>query len=180
MNRPALVALAALGLAAACAAPLRAENAVAGETYWHVGATPPPSGFPAIKSVSISTTQIRPGRPVTGHVETSENVRYVEARIDYRNVPLHEDGPGRFSLSYTVPWWLPPWLRHGYTLQIIARSVDGVETVRGHPGHRSLRAPFDELRVSSAWIVSSANAAWYARMSVTSGKRRSVRCSPSS
>ena len=103
------------------------------EGYAHVGATPPPSGYPAIKSFSISTTQIHPGRPVHGAVETSTNVHYVEARVEYRAVAMHEDGPGRFSLTYTVPWWLPPWLRHGYTLQIIARSVDGVETSRAIP-----------------------------------------------
>jgi hypothetical protein len=127
-----LVAAALLTLPAL---PCRAAgpDAVAAGTYRHVGATPPPSGFPVIKSVSISTTTIRAGRPVNGYVETSENVKYVEARIDYRAVPLHEDAPGRFSLSYTVPWWLPPWLRHGYTLEIIARSVDGVEAVRGIP-----------------------------------------------
>ncbi|GAC1659830.1 MAG: hypothetical protein NVS4B13_05930 [Candidatus Elarobacter sp.] len=104
----------------------------AGE-FAHVGPTPPPHGYPAIKSVSISTTAIRPGRPVHGAVETSDNVHYVEARIDYRAVAMHEDAPGKFSVSYTVPWWLPPWLRHGYTLQIIARSVDGVETARDIP-----------------------------------------------
>ncbi|HYW53846.1 MAG TPA: hypothetical protein VE826_07750 [Dongiaceae bacterium] len=104
-----------------------------GAAYAHVGPTPPPHGYPAIKSFTISTTQIRPGRAVRGDVVTSENVRYVEARVDYREVAMHEDGPGRFSLSYTVPWWLPPWLRRGYTLQIIARSVDGVETSRSIP-----------------------------------------------
>ena len=110
-----------------------AGPAVAAETYMHVGATPPPHGFPAIKSVALSSTVVHPGRAVHGKVETSENVHYVEARIDYRNVALHEDAPGKFSLDYTVPWWLPPWLRHGYTLQIVARSVDGVEVWQGIP-----------------------------------------------
>ena len=104
-----------------------------GVAYTHVGPTPPPHGYPAIKSFTISTTQIHPGRAVHGNVETSENVHYVEARVDYREVPMREEAPGKFSLSYTVPWWLPPWLRRGYTLQIIARSVDGVETSRSIP-----------------------------------------------
>ena len=98
--------------------------------YAHVGPTPPPHGYPAITSVSISTTQIRAGRPVHGDVQTSANVHYVEARIDYRSIALHETAPGKFTLDYTVPWWLPPWLRHGYQMQIIARSIDGVETAR--------------------------------------------------
>jgi hypothetical protein len=101
--------------------------------YAHVGATPPPHGYPAIHGFAISTTEIHPGRPVHGSVETSENVHYVEARVEYRAVAMHEDAPGKFSLTYTVPWWLPPWLRHGYTLQIIARSIDGVETSRAIP-----------------------------------------------
>jgi hypothetical protein len=104
-----------------------------GVPYAHVGPTPPPHGYPAIKSFTISTTQIRPGHAVRGDVVTSENVHYVEARVDYREVPMHEEAPGKFTLSYTVPWWLPPWLRRGYTLQIIARSVDGVETSRTIP-----------------------------------------------
>jgi hypothetical protein len=104
-----------------------------GAAFAHVGPTPPPHGYPAIKSFSISTTQIRPGRAVHGDVIVTDNVNYVEARVDYRAVAMHEEAPGRFSLTYTVPWWLPPWLRHGYTLQIIARSVDGVETSRSIP-----------------------------------------------
>ena len=108
-------------------------SAAVADAYAHLGPTPPPHGYPAIKSFTLSTTQIRPGRPVHGDVVTTENVHYVEARVDYREVAMHEDGPGRFSLTYTVPWWLPPWLRHGYTLQIIARSIDGVETSRTIP-----------------------------------------------
>ena len=100
--------------------------------YAHVGPTPPPHGYPAIKSVDLPA-EIHAGRPVRGTVETSENVTYVEARIDYRSLAMHEVAPGKFSVSYTVPWWLPPWVRHGYTLQIIARSIDGVETSRAIP-----------------------------------------------
>jgi hypothetical protein len=106
---------------------------VAASPYLHVGPTPPPHGYPAINAVAISTTTIRAGRPVHGSVETSDNVNYVEVRIEYRAVAMHQDASGKFSLTYTVPWWLPPWLRHGYTLQIIARSVDGVETLREIP-----------------------------------------------
>ncbi|MBV8581683.1 MAG: hypothetical protein JOZ86_13740 [Candidatus Eremiobacteraeota bacterium] len=100
--------------------------------YAHVGPTPPPHGYPAIKSVELPT-EVHAGRPVTGTVETSDNVQYVEARIDYRSLAMHEDAPGKFSISYTVPWWLPPWLRHAYALQIVARSVDGVEIWRTVP-----------------------------------------------
>ena len=84
---------------------------------------PPPHG----------THDIRAGQTVSGRVDTSDNVGYVEARIDYRNLPMHHDGPGKFSIKYTVPWWLPWWLRHEWTLQIIARSVDGLEAKESLP-----------------------------------------------
>jgi hypothetical protein len=120
-------------IALAFALALGGGAPAAAEVYTHVGPTPPPHGYPAINAVSLSSSEIRAGRPVHGSVETSENVHYVEVRIDYRNIPMHEDAPGKFSLSYTPPWWLPPWLRRAYTLQIIARSIDGVETSRAIP-----------------------------------------------
>ena len=102
-------------------------------SYQHVGPTPPPHGMPAIKSYTISSTDLHAGQTVSGEVETSENVVNVDAKINYRYVALARTGPGRFTLSYTVPWWLPPWLRHAYTLNIIARSEDGVEAWLGIP-----------------------------------------------
>ena len=98
-----------------------------------VEAAGPPHGEPVITSVWISTHDIRAGQTVSGRVETSDNVGYVEARIDYRNLPMHHDAPGKFSIAYTVPWWLPWWLRHQWTLQIIARSVDGIEAKEQMP-----------------------------------------------
>ena len=127
----AVLALAAVMLLGQAAPSVPAT--VAAPSYTHVGATPPPHGYPQIRSMSISTRDMHAGQRVTGHVETSNNVGYVEARIDYRNIALQKIGDGRFTLQYTVPWWLPPWLRHGYTLQIIARSIDGVETMRPIP-----------------------------------------------
>ena len=131
-----MIAAVLLAIALGQSPPVTAAPAaapVAASIYQHVGPTPPPHGYPAIHDVSLSTTAVRAGRPVHGSVQTSDNVHYVEARIEYRAFAMHEDGPGRFSLTYTVPWWLPPWLRHGYTLQIIARSIDGVETLREIP-----------------------------------------------
>ena len=107
--------------------------ALAAPAYAHLGATPPPHGLPEIKSYSISTTSPRAGQTVRGEVDASANVAYVEARIGYRSTPMQQTSPAHFALTYTIPWWLPPWLRHGYDLQIIARSVDGVETSRTIP-----------------------------------------------
>ncbi len=94
----------------------------------------PIHGQPRILSIEIPANRdFHAGQTVRGSVLTSTNVGYVEARVQYRNVPLHPDGLGKFSLVYTIPWWLPPWLRHQWTLQIIARSVDGVEVKEYFP-----------------------------------------------
>jgi hypothetical protein len=76
---------------------------------------------------------MRPGQTVHSRVVTSLDVTYVEARINYRNQAMRKDSPGHFSLDYTIPWWLPPWLRHPYTLQIVARAFDGTEVKRDLP-----------------------------------------------
>jgi hypothetical protein len=122
--------LAQAGLPEPSVLPSPVATAVASDELRHVGATPPPHGYPKIHDIALSTTDIKAGSRVHGSVVTSANVGYVEARIENYNLAMHADGEGRFSLAYTVPWWLPPWLRHGYTLQIVARSVDGVEVVR--------------------------------------------------
>jgi hypothetical protein len=88
--------------------------------------TPPPHGMPAIRSYQLSERVVHSFDTVRGHVETSPNVGYVEARITNYAVAMTRDGVGRFSLSYKVPW-IPFWLHRAYTLQIVARSVDGVE-----------------------------------------------------
>jgi hypothetical protein len=93
----------------------------------------PAHGQPVITSVWISARDIRAGQTVSGRVETSDNIGYVEARIDWRSLVLHQDAPGKFSIAYTVPWWLPPWLRHQWTLEIIAHSVDGLSAKEDLP-----------------------------------------------
>jgi hypothetical protein len=95
-------------------------------------ATPPRHGMPAIHTYDISERVIHSFDTVRGHVETSENVGYVEARITNYALPMTRDGVGRFSLAYKVPW-IPFWLHRSYTLQIIARSVDGVEVKANIP-----------------------------------------------
>ncbi len=90
--------------------------------------------MPKILAISMPADRnFHAGQTIRGSVETSSNVGYVEARVQYRYQPLQRDGVGKFSLSYTIPWWLPPWLRHAWTLQIIARSVDGVEVKQEFP-----------------------------------------------
>lgn len=96
-------------------------------------ALPAPHGQPKIFSVDLPERVFRAGETVHGSVVTSKNVGYVEARVEYRNVPLHQDGPGKFSLSYTIPWLAIFARRGAWTLQIIARSVDGVEVKEYFP-----------------------------------------------
>jgi hypothetical protein len=94
----------------------------------------PVHGLPQILAIVMPADHnFHAGQTIRGTVETSPNVGYVEARIQYRNKPLHSEGPGKFTLAYTIPWWLPPWLRHDWTLQIVARSIDGVEVKRDIP-----------------------------------------------
>jgi hypothetical protein len=99
------------------------------------GPSPVPiHGLPKFISIDIPADRdFHAGQTVRGSVVTTPNVGYVEARVDYRNTPMHRDGLGKFSLVYKIPWWLPPWLRHEWTLQIIARSVDGIEVKQDFP-----------------------------------------------
>jgi hypothetical protein len=118
------------GAASSGSAAAAVGDATPAPVYRHLGDNPPAHGYPEIRTLHLSTTEVRPGHAVSAEVTTSDNVGYVEARVNNFNAAFHRDGPGQFSLTYTVPWWLPPWLRKPYALQFIARSVDGVETVR--------------------------------------------------
>ncbi len=120
----------------------------------------PAHSEPVITSVWLSTKDIRAGQTVSGRVETSDNVGYVEARIDYRNLPLHHDAPGKFSVVYTVPWWLPWWLRHEWTLQIIARSVDGTEAKEQLPVIPTCRGTAQSISAHAATSTRSLAPGW--------------------
>ncbi len=89
----------------------------------------PAHGLPTIESVAIPSLQMRPGQFVDGQVRTSPNVGYVEVRVRNYNAPLVMTSLGHFTLHYRVPF-LPPFLVGHWPLQIIARSVDGVEVKR--------------------------------------------------
>jgi hypothetical protein len=116
---------------------LVAALALFSATFAEPAAQPSPipvHGLPKILAISMPADRnFHAGQTIRGSVETSPNVGYVEARIQYRNQPMRQEGVGKFTLAYTIPWWLPPWLRHAWTLQIIARSVDGVEVKEEFP-----------------------------------------------
>jgi hypothetical protein len=93
----------------------------------------PEHGFPEIHDVQFtSSAQLRPGTNLQATVVTSANINHVEARVKYWNVIFQQTAPGKFVLSYKVPFLPPAALGH-WDLDVIARSVDGVEAKRTFP-----------------------------------------------
>ena len=93
----------------------------------------PEHGFPEIEDVDWSApATVHPGTRIAATVVTSSNVHYVEGRVKYWNVALTEIAPGRFKLNYRIPL-LPPSAIGHWNVEVIARSVDGVETKRSFP-----------------------------------------------
>jgi hypothetical protein len=93
----------------------------------------PEHGFPEIHEVQFtSSAQLRPGTNLQATVVTSANINHVEARVKYWNVIFQQTAPGKFVLSYKVPFLPPAALGH-WDLDVIARSVDGVEAKRTFP-----------------------------------------------
>jgi hypothetical protein len=86
----------------------------------------PEKGYPAIYDVAWSTTTVRPNTALEAVVTTSTNIDFVGGK--YRGWTLRFDqvGPGKFHVREVVPF-LPPFLLGRWTIQIIARTSDGVE-----------------------------------------------------
>jgi hypothetical protein len=91
----------------------------------------PEHGEPEIRDVQWSGTAqtLHPGSPIHATVLTSDNVVYVEARVRYWNVVFRHTAPGLFELNYRVPI-LPPAALGSWPIEVIARSIDGVEVKR--------------------------------------------------
>jgi len=85
------------------------------------------------KIVAIASSPVVPGRSFAAVVRTTSNVASVEVRIDGFSQSLPRLGVGRFRFAYDVPRYLPPMLRRGYTVQFIARNVDGARDERDMP-----------------------------------------------
>ena len=93
----------------------------------------PAHGFPEIHDVQFtSSAQLHPGASLQATVVTSANINHVEARVKYWNVIFQQTAPGKFVLSYKVPLLPPAALGH-WDLEVVARSVDGVEAKRTFP-----------------------------------------------
>jgi len=131
---PSIVLFAALLTGVAGAESYVVSPKASDETRAAVAAgRPPEHGFPEIHAVQFTTSpRLHPGTSIQATVETSENVYYVEGRVKYWNVAFRQVAPGKFALNYRVPL-LPPDALGNWDLQVIARSVDGVEIKRDFP-----------------------------------------------
>ncbi len=92
-----------------------------------------PHDPPKIVRVEVSARNVRAGQVVLGHVVTSSNVASVVASVPGFTALLNKVGVGSFRLAYTLPSVIP-WFVHGtYPMRIIARNVDGVQTIQEIP-----------------------------------------------
>lgn len=134
MRLPLIVLLAALltGIAGAESYVVSPQASDATKAAVAAG-QPPEHGFPEIHDVRFtSSAQLHPGTNLQATVATSPNINHVEARVKYWNVIFVQTAPGKFVLSYRVPMLPPAALGH-WDLEVIARSVDGVEAKRTFP-----------------------------------------------
>jgi hypothetical protein len=131
---PLIVLLAALLTGFADAQTYVVSPKASDETKAAVAAgRPPEHGFPEIHDVQFtSSALLHPGTSLQATVETSANINHVEARVKYWNVIFQQTAPGKFDLRYRVPLLPPAALGH-WDLEVIARSVDGVEVKRSFP-----------------------------------------------
>ena len=131
LKLPLIVLIATLLTGVATAEPYVVSPQASEETKSAVAAgRPPQHGFPEIHDVQFTTSpQLRPGSLIQATVVTSDNINHVEGRVKYWNVLFHQIGPGKFDLNYRVPLLPPAALGH-WDLDVIARSVDGVEAKR--------------------------------------------------
>jgi hypothetical protein len=134
LRLPLIVLLAALLTGDALAESYVVSPKASSETKTAVAAGHPPEhGFPEIHNVEFtSSAQLRPGTSLVATVVTSPNVTYVEGRVKYWNVPFHQTASGKFDINYRVPFLPPAALGH-WDLEVIARSIDGVEVKRTFP-----------------------------------------------
>ncbi len=133
MTRPLALALLVAALnatASAAESPYVVSPKATDATKAAVAAGQPPEhGFPEIRDVKWTSSKLRPGSALEATVTTSPNVGYVEGRYKDWNMPFQRTGLGEFHLSYKVPF-LPPFLMGHWKIDVIARSIDGVEIRR--------------------------------------------------
>jgi hypothetical protein len=134
LRLPLIVLLATLLTGVAGAESYVVSPKASDETKAAVAAgRPPEHGFPEIHDVQFtSSAQLRPGTSLVATVVTSPNINHVEGRVKYWNVIFQQTAPGKFNINYRVPLLPPAALGH-WDLEVIARSIDGVEVKRVFP-----------------------------------------------
>ncbi len=60
-------------------------------------------------------------------VTTTADVTRVEALVEGHVVSLTREGPGRFAVEFTVPWYVPFWYNHAWNLRFTAHTPSGGE-----------------------------------------------------
>jgi hypothetical protein len=81
---------------------------------------------PHILEIFLNDRQIHAGGSLNVRVLTSTNVVGVEARALGRFIAIPQNGPGLFSLAYTMPGGIPFWLlNRNYDIVIAAATADG-------------------------------------------------------
>jgi hypothetical protein len=83
-----------------------------------------PDAPPQILDYRVNGSSVRSGGTISGFVRTSSNVASVEVRIGGYGANMTKIGVDRFTVAYRVPI-LPIFMRHSYTLEIIARNSRG-------------------------------------------------------
>jgi hypothetical protein len=89
----------------------------------------PDKGYPAIVDIAWSTTSVHPHTTLEAIVTTSTNVNFVGGEYLSWTLRFDQIGPGKFHLKYPIPV-LPPFLLGHWTINVVARTSDGVEVRR--------------------------------------------------
>jgi len=87
--------------------------------------TAAPAASPAILSAQTSQSVVHAGETVLWTVRTTADVVTVTAAAQFYKFTLKRNGPGRFSLPFTIPAAAPPFFHGSYWLTIVASTIDG-------------------------------------------------------
>ena len=85
---------------------------------------------PKILGVVVSDPVFHRNQKTRWEVTTTPDVGAVTAEVQGRRIVMAREAPGRFALSFTVPWYVPWWYNKAWPLRFVARTADGSETTR--------------------------------------------------
>jgi hypothetical protein len=79
---------------------------------------------PTIRAIWLSSLTLERGSTWAGEISTGSNVASVEVRTDSFSFSVPRKSIGKFAFSYAIPD-LPPYLRRGFVLHVVARNAAG-------------------------------------------------------